>query len=164
MSTGSRRARCSGTSPTRASASRSGRAAPLIPARISRRDTSSPSGSDRRVMDQKAVAQLLAAERVSVLERLAGLERELAAIIESSRSAGTDDEHDPEGATVAFERQHLAALVSQARGHLAQIDAAMLRLAGGSYGTCERCGQPIGEERLAARPVTTLCITCASRR
>jgi len=115
-------------------------------------------------MDQKAVAQLLAAERVSVLERLAGLERELAAIIESSRSAGTDDEHDPEGATVAFERQHLAALVSQARGHLAQIDAAMLRLAEGSYGICESCGASISEERLAARPVTTLCITCASQR
>ncbi len=115
-------------------------------------------------MDRKAVAQLLAAERASVLERLAGLERELTAIIESSGSAGTDDEHDPEGATVAFERQHLAALVSQARGHLTQIDAAMLRLADGSYGICERCGQPISEARLAARPVTTLCITCASQR
>ena len=91
-------------------------------------------------MNQQAVAELLAAERVSVLERLAGLERELAAIIESSGSAGTDDEHDPEGATLAFERQHLAALVSQARGHLTQIDAAMLRLAEGSYGICEGCG------------------------
>ena len=115
-------------------------------------------------MNEQAVAELLAAERVSVLERLAGLERELAAIIESLGSAGTDDEHDPEGATVAFERQHLAALVSQARGHLTQIDAAMLRLAEGSYGICEGCGQPISEARLAARPVTTLCITCASRR
>ena len=115
-------------------------------------------------MNQQAVAELLAAERVSVLERMAGLERELEAIIESSGSAGTDDEHDPEGATLAFERQHLAALVSQARGHLAQIDAAMLRLADGSYGICEGCGQPISEARLAARPVTTLCITCASQR
>jgi RNA polymerase-binding transcription factor DksA len=115
-------------------------------------------------MNQEAVAELLAAERVSVLERMAGLERELAAIIESSGPAGPDDEHDPEGATVAFERQHLAALVSQARGHLAQIDAAMLRLADGSYGICESCGQPISEARLAARPVTTLCITCAARR
>ena len=112
-------------------------------------------------MNEQAVAELLAAERVSVLERLAGLERELAAIIESSGSAGTDDEHDPEGATVAFERQHLAALVSQARDHLAQIDAAMLRLAEGSYGICERCGVSISEARLAARPVT---ITCAARR
>jgi RNA polymerase-binding transcription factor DksA len=116
------------------------------------------------VVKQQAVAQLLAAERASTVERLAGLERELTAIIESSGQAGTDDEHDPEGATIAFERQHLAALVSGARRHLAQIDAAMLRLAEGRYGRCESCGAPVSAARLAARPVTTLCITCASRR
>jgi len=115
-------------------------------------------------VSQQTVAPLLAAERANVLERLAGLERELTAIIESSGSAGTDDEHDPEGATVAFERQHLAALVSQARGHLAQIDAAVARLAEGTYGICEGCGQPISAARLAARPVSTLCITCAAKR
>src|SRR5213592_4454137 len=107
---------------------------------------------------------LLAAERARTLARLAGLERDFHSIVESAKLTGTDDEHDPEGATVAFERQHLAALVSQARGHLAQIDAAMLRLAEGSYGICERCGVSISEARLAARPVTTLCITCASQR
>ena len=112
----------------------------------------------------QVVAELLSAERADTLERLTGLERELTGIIESSGLAGTDDEHDPEGATIAFERQHLAALVSQARRHLAQIDAAMLRLAEGSYGRCESCGQPISAARLAARPVSTLCITCASRR
>ena len=54
-------------------------------------------------------AELLATERVGTLQRLSGLEKELAGIIESSSSAGTDDEHDPEGATIAFERQHTAA-------------------------------------------------------
>jgi len=117
-----------------------------------------------RVRKHQVVAELLSAERADTLERLTGLERELTGIIESSGLAGTDDEHDPEGATIAFERQHLAALVSQARRHLAQIDAAMLRLAEGSYGRCESCGQPISAARLAARPVSTLCITCASRR
>jgi len=115
-------------------------------------------------MDQKAVAQLLAAERVSVLERLAGLERELAAIIESSGSAGTDDEHDPEGATVAFERQHLAALASLSIAASIWARCPRAWLAEGSYGICESCGASISEERLAARPVTTLCITCASQR
>jgi RNA polymerase-binding protein DksA len=105
---------------------------------------------------------MLAAERASTLERLAALEREFAGIAESSPNA--DDEHDPEGATIAFEREHVAALAGQARQHLAEIDAAMRRLADGSYGTCEVCGQPIGEARLAARPVTTTCIHCASRR
>lgn len=107
-------------------------------------------------------AEVLAAERVAVLGRLSALEREFGAVVESSGQAGTDDEHDPEGATLAFERQHLAALVSQAREQLAQIDAAMRRLAEGSYGRCERCGQPIAVARLAARPTASTCIACAA--
>src|SRR6266516_1050331 len=118
----------------------------------------------RRVTRQESVSGLLAAERADTLELLNGLERELSGIIESSGSAATDDEHDPEGATIAFERQHVAALLSQARRHLVQIDAAMLRLAEGSYGRCESCGRRIGAARLAARPVTTLCMDCASQR
>ena len=113
---------------------------------------------------QAGARELLAAERADTLERLSGLERELRGIIEASGPAGTDDEHDPEGATVAFERQHVAALIGQARAHLAEIDAAVRRLAEGSYGTCERCGRPIGAARLAARPVATTCIDCAARR
>ena len=113
---------------------------------------------------QQRAAELLAANRAGTLDRLTGLERELAAIIESSYSTATDDEHDPEGATLAFERQHVAALVSQARQQLAQIDAAMLRLAEGTYGRCESCGRPISAARLAARPMTTLCINCAACR
>lgn len=58
----------------------------------------------------------------------------------------------------------MAALVGQAREHLARIDAAMATLAEGSYGRCERCGQPIGVARLAARPVATTCMSCARRR
>ena len=113
---------------------------------------------------QAGADELLAAERAATLDRLSGLEREFRGIVESSGSAGTDDEHDPEGATIAFERQHVAALIGQARDHLAQIDAALRRLAEGSYGRCERCGQPIGAARLAARPVATSCISCAGRR
>ena len=114
--------------------------------------------------EQESTAELLAAQRADTLQRLTELEREFARILESSGAAGTDDEHDPEGATIAFERQHAAALLSQARQRLAQIDAAMLRLAEGRYGTCEDCGRPIGAARLAARPVAATCIDCAARR
>jgi RNA polymerase-binding transcription factor DksA len=107
--------------------------------------------------------ELLAAARAGAVAQVAGLEREFRDIVESVGSAGGDDEHDPEGATVAFERQHVAALLDQARGHLAQIDLALGRLADGSYGRCERCGGPIGAGRLAARPVATRCMTCATR-
>jgi DnaK suppressor protein len=105
---------------------------------------------------------LLAAERESTQARLAALEREFDGIVESSAATATDDEHDPEGGTTAFERQHLAALIGQARSRLAEISQALDRLDAGSYGQCERCGRPIGAERLAARPATTTCISCAA--
>jgi DnaK suppressor protein len=101
------------------------------------------------VTGRQHVARMLAAGRAGTVERITGLERDRAAIIGSSGSAGTDDEHDPEGATIAFERRHLAALISHARGHLAQIDAGIARLEAGSFGRCESCGQPLGAARLA---------------
>jgi DnaK suppressor protein len=107
---------------------------------------------------------LLDADYAATRARLNRLEREFAGIVESSSAAGTDDEHDPEGATTAFERQHVAALVTQAREHLAQIDAAAGKLADGRYGRCEDCGQPIGAARLAARPASPTCVQCAARR
>ena len=102
-------------------------------------------------------------ERRRARERVAALEREFAALAEAASAAGTDDEHDPEGATLAFERQHAAALLETAREQVAAYDAALARLAAGTYGTCERCGQPIGAGRLEARPATTTCIRCAGR-
>ncbi len=106
----------------------------------------------------------LAADHAATRERLSRLEHEYDGIVDASRGTGVDDEHDPEGATTAFERQHVAALVSQARDHLAQIDAALGKLADGRYGRCEDCGQPIGADRLAARPASPTCIRCATRR
>jgi RNA polymerase-binding transcription factor DksA len=37
------------------------------------------------------------------------------------------------------------------------------RLETGTYGICERCGQPVGDERLAARPAAVTCIRCAAK-
>jgi DnaK suppressor protein len=107
--------------------------------------------------------EMLLAERASVLRRIAALEREFAGIAEAASAGGTDDEHDPEGATLAFERQHTAALLEQAREQLTAVDAALARLAAGRYGVCDRCGQPIGEDRLAARPAALTCVRCAAR-
>ena len=102
------------------------------------------------------------AERERTLRRVVALEREFASIAEAAGSAGTDDEHDPEGAPLAFERQHAAALLEQAREQLAAIDAALDAVQAGRYGTCARCGQPIGDDRLAARPAALTCIQCAA--
>ena len=104
---------------------------------------------------------LLLTERERAQERAAALERELAGISEAAAQPGTDDEHDPEGATLAFERQHTAALLVRAVEQIAEIDAAIGRLDDGTYGQCVRCGQPVGEGRLAARPAAATCLRCA---
>ena len=108
--------------------------------------------------------EVLLAEQTRARQRVAALEREFAGLAEAASSAGTDDEHDPEGATLAFERQHAAALLQAAQEQVAAIDAALQRLAAGRYGVCEQCGRPIGEGRLAARPAAPTCIQCAGSR
>jgi DnaK suppressor protein len=107
--------------------------------------------------------EVLGAERARAVRRVAVLEREFAQLAEAASAGGTDDEHDPEGATLAFERQHAAALLQAARERVAAIDAALGRLRAGDYGVCTRCGQPIGVDRLAARPAALTCIRCAAR-
>lgn len=107
--------------------------------------------------------ELLTAERERARRRMTALQREFDAIAEAAGSGGTDDEHDPEGATLAFERQHTAALLGQAREQLAAIETALDRLEAGCYGVCTRCGKPIGRDRLAARPAALTCIECAAR-
>jgi RNA polymerase-binding transcription factor DksA len=109
----------------------------------------------------KPAREVLLGERERARLRVAALEREFAGLAEAASAAGTDDEHDPEGATLAFERQHAAALLEAAREQVAAVDDALRRLAEGRYGVCERCGQPIGAERLAARPSAVTCVRCA---
>jgi RNA polymerase-binding transcription factor DksA len=115
-------------------------------------------------MANSGVGERLASARADTVEQIAALTADLAGIMDASTDVATDDEHDPEGATIAFERAQVAALLEQARARLADLDEAAERLADGTYGVCERCGQPIAPERLAARPAARTCITCASRR
>ena len=93
-------------------------------------------------------------------ERLAALTGDYAGIVEASRDSNADDEHDPEGSTIAFERSQIGTLVEDARHHLAEITAARERLAEGTYGTCEGCQVKIPMARLSALPYSTLCIKC----
>jgi RNA polymerase-binding transcription factor DksA len=103
----------------------------------------------------------LEAERDEALVRRARLRGDYDAVVAASRDSNADDEHDPEGATIAFERSQIGALVRHVQGHLGEIEAAIQRLDAGTFGTCERCGGPIGGGRLEARPVARTCIACA---
>jgi RNA polymerase-binding transcription factor DksA len=103
----------------------------------------------------------LDAERASTLARLAALTAEHDGIVAASVDTNGDDEHDPEGSTIAFERARVDALAAQARAHLDDLDRAVARLDSGTYAVCERCGSQIAAERQSARPGARTCIRCA---
>lgn len=107
-------------------------------------------------------ADLLRERRAVVVTRVSALQAELDDVLSSADSTTGDDEHDPEGATVGFERAQAQALLDAALAQLEDVDAALVRLSAGGYGTCTICGNAIGAERLAARPMALRCITCAS--
>ncbi|MDD9349819.1 MULTISPECIES: TraR/DksA C4-type zinc finger protein [unclassified Mumia] len=108
-------------------------------------------------MDTTAIVERL--ERLE--ELLAALRRDHAAIVAASESSNADDEHDPEGSTIAWEREQMSALIARHEAEREQLTAALGRAAAGTYGVCERCGRPIPAERLAVRPAARTCVGCA---
>jgi DnaK suppressor protein len=104
----------------------------------------------------------LRAERAEAGGQAEALRGELEGIIAAQADVATDDEHDPEGATIAFERARVAALLDRAERTVDALDRAVARIDDATYGTCDRCGGPIGAERLAARPAAETCISCAT--
>lgn len=111
--------------------------------------------------DRSRTTARLDAERTRALDRLANLHLDFAAMVAASADSNADDEHDPEGATIAFERSQLDALIRQTQHQLVEIELAGDRLANGSYEMCESCAKPIPKARLEARPVARTCIACA---
>ncbi|MCD2192809.1 TraR/DksA C4-type zinc finger protein [Actinomycetospora endophytica] len=105
-----------------------------------------------------SAAEDLAAERSATEARIAALEAQVAGIVETASASSGDDEHDPEGQTIAYDRAQAQALLDRARADLAEVDAAVGRLAAGTYGICEVCGRTIPGERLEARPAARRCV------
>jgi DnaK suppressor protein len=105
----------------------------------------------------------LVADRADAEARVADLDAAIDAVVRATDGANSDDEHDPEGATIAFERAQAQALKGVTQAHLDQIAGALARLADGSYGICAGCGGEIGAARLEARPAAATCLTCAAK-
>lgn len=108
-----------------------------------------------------AQQERLRADLARVEASIEDLERELAAIAESTAQF-PDDEHDAEGSTVGYERARVGALLVRAQRNLDELVAAVGRVAKGSYRQCERCLSEIAAERLAALPSARTCVTCAA--
>jgi RNA polymerase-binding protein DksA len=105
-----------------------------------------------------------------VRDRLAGERDRLQAVrtdLEEARAASDADglqeltsnsQHQADFGTETFEREKDLSILDQVEGELADIERALERLDEGTYGTCEACGKPIGDERLEAMPATRFCL------
>jgi RNA polymerase-binding transcription factor DksA len=110
-------------------------------------------------MDEAGTArERLESERTTTVERLEAMRHGYDEVVDAAEDSNADDEHDPEGATIAYERSQLGALVDQTQAHLDEIDAALARVEAGTYGRCEVCGAAIPVERLEARPTARTCV------
>jgi DnaK suppressor protein len=105
----------------------------------------------------------LSADREQTIRLIDSTEVDMIAYVSSRQDAPTDDEHDPEGPTLAFERSQASAMLGQTKRHLSEIDAALVRMDEGTYGQCTVCHGPIAIGRLQVRPQAPLCIRCAER-
>ena len=106
---------------------------------------------------------VLIADKEATESLIARLIDDLDSFTDARKDGATDDEHDPEGPTLAFERSQSTAILEQTRQHFAQIESAMLRLDDGSFGVCATCGKEIPFARLEVRPYSTQCVSCASK-
>ncbi|MFF1251594.1 TraR/DksA family transcriptional regulator [Pseudarthrobacter sp. NPDC058329] len=112
--------------------------------------------------DYERFRLLLEEERERKLALLPALRADIASANSARQDSNVDDEHDPEGATIAFELSQASALLKQSSAGLDQVDAALAKIADGTYGICAVCGEAIAEGRLEARPWTPFCIRHAS--
>ena len=105
----------------------------------------------------------LSSDREQARLLIDSLNAEMDAFSASRWDTSTDDEHDPEGPTLAFERSQSSAMMQQSERHIEEIDAALLRMDEGTYGLCTNCGRAIAVGRLQARPQAEHCIHCAAK-
>ena len=113
-------------------------------------------------LDIRSVLQAVDSEQDRTLRQIASLEAVVAAIIDGSELVSTDDEHDPEGATIAYERAQASALLRQARADRDALVVTRRQLEQGQRVVCAVCGRDIDLARIAALPTTARCVGCAT--
>jgi DnaK suppressor protein len=112
-------------------------------------------------LERRTVRSALVAELERTQEQALSLSAQYDDIVVAAEMSNVDDEHDPEGTTIAFERSQVSALHSQAVRDAAALQQNLADLDDKDFGACEQCGGPIGFERLVALPATRRCVQCA---
>jgi RNA polymerase-binding protein DksA len=163
------------TTPTRAAAKKT--TAARTPASTAKRTTASrakkaaapASALAVRAEEEPWTPAELDAVRAELEEDVSRLRAEISAaeidLVGLMRDAGDgsgDDQADAGAKT--YEREQEISVANNTREMLDQSEHALERIADGSYGICESCGNPIGKLRLQAFPRATLCVTCKQKQ
>jgi DnaK suppressor protein len=117
-------------------------------------------------MDAKKVESLRAAlitrrdEITADLERL-GQEMQWLGVEQEDERGGLGNHLAEDGSSV-MEQERIGTVSEDLRDVLRQVEGALARIEEGTFGTCQRCGKPINEERLEAFPYVEYCIECQS--
>lgn len=144
---------------TKATAKASAPAEPKRPARSKPPEPEAPV-ADKFLQEQRA---LLLAERDAYLRQAESLREEAEELAADMEPGDIQfDEESGEGGTMNIVRERDLALSAQARAAVEEIDRALDKIDAGTYGVCERCGEPIKRARLKALPYAALCVACKS--
>jgi DnaK suppressor protein len=84
--------------------------------------------------------------------------RRLGELLRDVLDAEELDEPEQGSAGGELYREQALSEAEQLRAEIADVDAALARVAEGTYGRCQACGRPIGRERLEALPATRFCV------
>jgi DnaK suppressor protein len=128
--------------------------------------TKAPAKRALKPEDKKFLAEqreLLRTERATYTQQAETLKAEADQLAEDMEPGDIQfDEESGEGGTMNVERERDLALSAQAQAAVEEIDKALAKIADGTYGYCEQCGQPIPKARLKALPYAALCVACKS--
>ena len=115
-------------------------------------------------MDKATAAKRLDQERTRLQGIRDGIQREQdEAVSETGGELSSFDQHPGDSGTETFEMEKNVSLLEQVDDELLEVEAALQRLERGTYGTCQVCGRPIGDERLEAMPATRFCVEDQAR-
>jgi len=105
--------------------------------------------------------------RVRLESQLESTKHDIQEIDDQVRTYGADhgsadgaDNHIGDDSDIVYEQEKLLTVREELTDRKARIEHALKKMDNGTWGICERCGQPIAPERLDALPFVSLCITC----
>ena len=106
------------------------------------------------------LVDLLLARQASISRRADALRRE---VIDALNERDRSDLFDHDDPSVDFDAAAALMLVQRAEQRLWEVDQALARVAGGTFGCCTVCGSRIPIERLQVLPATATCVACSDR-